>query len=230
MALIDALLDPWTLAIIALGIVGAAIIIIVLRRGDGGNVSLPGNGGGGRGKKSIDVLRPRDKRAFTMPISAETEIALQCPKKDNVHWRFYKSGPGWTFPNGAVKFHGIEGTAYTAVIRNDQNVTLKLANALRILWGDDAYDKTPKALKEIIEKHQFGVTIYPEKIPDADKQGGLSAIDIDSENDAKVIEHIAKAVEGKKKMDWMTFLQGGAVFAFVVLLLCLFHVIPIPGK
>jgi hypothetical protein len=224
LALIDALLEPLTLAIIAIAVVGFAAIAYVLRK-DGGGLST-----GKGGRKSIDVLRPRDKRAFTMPITAETEIAIQCPKKEGTHWRFYKSGPGWTFPNGAVKFHGIEGTAYTAVVKNDKPVTMKLQEALRVLWGDDAYDKTPPKLKEIVEKHQMGVTIYPEKIPEEDKATSLSAANIDDENDEKVLTHVAKKMQSKGKMDWMTFLQGAAIGLAVCYILTNMHWLPVASK
>ncbi len=220
MALIDILLQPLSLVLIAIAF-GAVVAIVIVMRGGAIGLKLGGNSN----KKSIDVRRTRDKRAFTMPITSETEIALHCPKKEGVHWRFYKSGPGWTYPNGSAKFDGIEGSAFTSVIKNDKPVTLKLAEALRILWGEVAYDNMPKPMKEVVEKHQFGVTVYPEKISDEDKAGGLSAMSIDDENDAKVISHIAKAVEGKKKMDWNTVLMGIAVGIVLGIMLVNFKVI-----
>ena len=168
--------------------------------------------------KSIDVLRPRDKRAFTMPIIAETEISLRCPKKDGVYWRFYKTGPGWTFPKGVTKFFGIEGTAYTAVLRNDKPVTMRLSQALQTLWGIDEYKKIPSQLRDIIEKHGFGVTISPEKIPDEDKTGGLSAANVDDENDQKAMDRLAKAMKDKGKIDYTHVLLGflgGIVIAWI---------------
>jgi hypothetical protein len=202
-------LDSTTILII----IGAAITlgILMVLRGTGRLKTR-------KTSKSIDVLRPRDKRAFTMPIIAETEISLRCPKKEGVYWRFYKTGPGWTFPNGLTKFFGIEGTAYTAVLRNDKPVTMRLSQALQILWGIDDYKKMPPQMREIVEKHSIGVTISPEKIPDEDKTGSLSAANVDDENDQKAMDRLAKAMKDKGKIDYTHVLLGflgGIVVAWI---------------
>ena len=177
-------------------------------------------------RKTINLFRPRDKRFIPMNIKTETDIALNCPKKDGFHWRFYKSGPGWTGPSGEVLFLGIGASAYTAVLKNDAEVKVTLSEALKILIGDIEYNKLNPTILDVIEKHKFGVTLDPEKIPSADKEGSLTAINIDDENTDKLVGYVTKAIKEDNKMDWKTFLMGGATFAFAVYLLINLHVLP----
>lgn len=107
---------------------------------------------------------------------------------------------------------------------------MKLPQALQTLWGIDDYKKMPSQMREIVEKHSIGVTIFPEKIPDEDKTGSLSAANVDDENDQKAMDRLAKAMKDKGKMDWMTFFQGGAVFGLIIYILANLHVLPVVIK
>lgn len=221
MSLFDGLMAnlPIVAGVAALGVGGALYM-----RGQGGGAQS--GGFGGSSKKTIDVLQPRDKRAFTLPV-IEGEIGLQGPKRDGVQWRFYKAGAGYNYPNGAIKFWALEGSAYTAVLKGDQKVELKLPAALEIIWGKEAYAKMPPALKEPLETHQFGVTIYPEKIPDDDKAGALRAANVEDETDQKALGYFAKIMDKAKKFDLMTILPWVGVGVLVGLVLAMTHIVPI---
>jgi hypothetical protein len=184
---------------------------------------------GGVGKKKVIVLQTRDHRAYELPITREKELSIECPKKDDYTRRYYKSGAGFTLPNGNALFFALEGNAYTAVLKNDKNVTMRFPEALRSLWGDKVYDDMPPELRDPIEKHKFGVTIVPEKVSIEDKEGTLTPALIDDENDQKALDHLGKTLRNKGKMDWATFFQGGAVIGFIVYLLINFRVIPTVG-
>lgn len=197
MSLFDALAG--NLPIVA----GAAILavggIAYFQMQKGGN-SNPGSGGA---KKSILVFSPKDKRGKEIKIKEETETRLDCGKVGSVDVRFYKTGPGWNFPNGVTKFLGIEGTAYTALAIDDKPRNVTLSEALRVLWGPAAYEKMPQALKDPLEKHRFGVTIQPERVPEEDKAMKITAEDRDKENIKVGMEELRKNMQKKGKIDWV---------------------------
>ena len=225
MSITEFLAQPMMQLTLGIGAVGAgAVIWLQMRKGDGG-LALPSGG-----KKKIIVLQTRDKRAYELPINKERELTLET-KKDGRPRRYYKAGPGYTLPNGTTIFFGLEGTAYTAVVKDDKPKSLGLPAALKSIWGDLAYQKMPNELRDPLEKTQYGVTIYPEKIDvEGDKYTDLTAESVDDENDKKALNHLGNTLKNSKKMDWMTFLQGGAVMGFIVYILANLHVLPIVVK
>lgn len=186
--------------------------------------------GVGGGKNKVIVLQTRDKRAYELPILNERELSIECPKKDDYTRRYYKAGAGYTLPNGNVIFFALEDNAYTAVVKNDSEVKVRLPEALRTLWGDRIYDDMPPELRDPLEKHKYGVTIIPEKVSVEDKEGTLTPALIDDENDQKALDHLSKALKDRGKMDWATFLQGGAVVGFIVYVIINIGWIPVVGR
>jgi hypothetical protein len=217
-------MQPMVLGTLGLGVAGAlALVYTQLNKGALGGIVSSG------GKKKIIILQTRDKRAYELPIKRERELTLEA-KKDGKERRYYKAGPGFTLPNGTTIFFGLEGSAYTAIVKDDKSQSMGLPAAMRSLWGDQAYDKMPQALKEPLEKHRFGVTIYPEKIANEDKMVELTAESVDDENDKKALDHLGNALKNNKKMDWMTFLQGAAIGLAVCYILANMHVLPVVVK
>ena len=220
MSLLSGIMEnPLIIVAAAIGVVGVGIIVWMNKKDSNPFVQSSG------GKKSIIVFSPKDKRAKEIRIKEETETRLDCGKVGTVDIRYYKTGPGWNFPGGVTKFVGIDGVGYTAVIVDDKPRQLKLPQALQILWGQEAYDKMPKALKDPLERHTFGVTITPESVPDEDKNLKINAEDRDKENIKTGMEELRKNMKNKHKLDWMTLLQGAAMGIVVGILLVSFKVI-----
>lgn len=169
-------------------------------------------------KISITVLQPRDKRAFDVPIIDETDTSLICKTQGKKERRYYKSGPGWSYKNGLTKFFGIEGSAYTMIVKDDSEVKVSLSTALRDLWGQETYDKMPKDLRDQVENHVFGVTITPEEIPKEDKTRSVSAENADKENIKTSMEYLGHEMDKKRKTEWIPIIMGVGVGAFAVLL------------
>jgi hypothetical protein len=213
MSLAELLTQPLVLAGGAFLLLGAAGVAYIIK-----------GGGGGKGKKKIIVLQTRDKRAYELPISRERELTLET-SKDGVPRRYYKAGPGYTMPNGSTLFFGLEGTAYTALPRDDREQKMDLPTSLRAIWGDEAYNKMPAALKTPLEKHGYGVTIYPEKIADEDKYPKLNVENISDEKKEKLVGYVVKAVRDDGKMDWKTALMGVAIGLILGVLLVSWKVI-----
>ena len=220
MSLLSGIMEnPLIIVAAAIGVVGVGIIVWMNKKD-----SSPMLGGGKPGKGKIIVLQTRDKRAYELPIKKERELTLETVK-DGIPRRYYKAGPGYTLPNGSTLFFGLEGTAYTALPRDDKAQSMGLPAALKSLWGNEAYDKMPKALKEPLEKHGFGVTIYPEKIADEDKYPHINVENISDEKKEKLVGYVAKAIKDEGKMDWKTMLLGAALGLVVGIMLVSFKVI-----
>jgi hypothetical protein len=180
------------------------------------------------GKKTIMVLSPRDKR-FYDTNAQETEKSLE-GKRGKTEFRYWKTGPGWSGEKGVVRFLALDGNAYTAAVIDDKPVTVKLPEALRVLWGKDAYEKMPKPLKQILENHVFGVTIVPSEVPSEDKTRVISAENVDKENIKIAMDVLGKRLKNKGKMDWMATFVGVAIGGFLVYILCNIHVLPVALK
>jgi hypothetical protein len=219
MAIIDWLMNPVVLTTILIIVVIFFVIVFLRAR----RIVLS--------NKVITVLQPRDKRAFDLPITEETDTALICRKigGKGVERRFYKAGPGWHYINGAVRFFGLEGKGYTAILPEgaDKPKTMTLPNALKSLWGEEAYKKAPEKLREVVENHVFGVTIIPDKIPDDDKFKTISSENIDKENIKDAMDVLGKKLRQKNKMDRNTFIFGLIGGALIIYILCNMHIIPV---
>lgn len=146
--------------------------------------------------KEIMFLRPRDKRGERLDVTRETDRSVVCEKSDPVH-RFIKIGSSFFFKEGGrsfIRFFGIEGSAYTAMLdENEEEVKISLIDGLRLLWGEKIYNALPDKMKEAVEKDKWGITVEPIKF-DAEKHGleKLSSDDVNDEGDAIVLNRLSK--------------------------------------
>lgn len=196
-------LDTTTIIIIVGAIIAVGVIVFT-RKPDILDMNAP---------KTLMVLQPSSKRYFDLPVH-ETESSLE-GKRENIDHRYYKAGPGWVGKKGAVRFLGIEGNAYTAIVKDNAPVKMRLSQAVKILLGD-AYEKMPAPQRQIIEHHVFGVTVVPEEIPLIDKNRMVSGESVDDETDKKALKHLANAMKDKGKMDWTNVLLGFLGGALIV--------------
>jgi hypothetical protein len=145
--------------------------------------------------KEVMFLRPRDKRGEKLDITRETDRSILCERSDPVH-RFIKIGPAFVFKDGgktSVRFFGIEGSAYTANIKNEKVLKMSIKDFLISLWTDRVYNALPSKLRDSVEADRIGVTIEPNTI-DAEELGLdiLSSDDVNDEGDAIVLTRLSK--------------------------------------
>lgn len=198
-------------AVIAVGGTGAVIIFLYMLTSKN------------KTTKEVMFLRPRDKRGEKMNITKETDRSVLCEQTNPVH-RFIKIGPAWTFKDGgrtSHRFFGIEGSAYTAIIKDAQNVKQTIQEYLKVLWGDKIYAALPQKMKDVVEKDQIGITIEPAKI-DPDEYGldVLSPDDVNDEGDATILNRLAKFGQGEnmktKMMNNLIWLALGFALAIIL--------------
>lgn len=162
--------------------------------------------------KKVELLRPRDRRGQTLSVSRETDLALECKKSKGVIYRFIKAGPSWVFNQSGkmvTKFFGMEGTAYTGMMKGNAMVNVPVKEYLEFLWGDKFYNAIPDDQKRKVETDVWGITVEIGKIKEEDYDlTTLTAADIDDEGDTSVLRRIAKAAEPSKKGQFYQFLVG----------------------
>ena len=148
--------------------------------------------------KEVLFLSPRDRRGERLRVTRETDRSVFCERSNPVH-RFFKLGPAYEFhENGRLvtRFFAVEGSAYTADLRDPTNpkpIIMTLDEYLRGLWGD-MYDKMPSRLRKKIEGKVFSVAEYlrtlfgkeyekiPQKLRDAVEGLGRMGIIVDVEH------------------------------------------------
>lgn len=145
--------------------------------------------------KEVMFLRPRDKRGERLDITKETDRSVLCEKSDPVH-RFIKVGPAYVFKDGgksSVRFIGLEGSAYTAQLKDEKMVQVSTVDFLKSLWGNKIYGALPQRMRDAIEHDKIGITVEPTKV-NADELGleKLSSDDVNDEGDAVVLNRLAK--------------------------------------
>ena len=196
---------------------GAALVVvgfILLRRSGYLDMSS--------GKKSIMVIDPTSKRFYDLAILKETENTLEA-KRRGVPYRYFKSGPGWNGEKGVTRFIGLEGTAYTAIVTDDNPKVIKpLSQAMKFILGE-GYQKIPQPQREVIEHHVYGVTVQPDAVPMTDKKMTISAENVDKENIKIAMDAQGKRLKKKGKTDYMTLLYGACIGGFVVYVLVNMH-------
>jgi len=150
--------------------------------------------------KEVMFMRPRDKRGEKMNITRETDRSILCEQTNPVH-RFIKIGPAWTFKDGghtSYRFLGIEGSAYTAMLKEAATIKLTVREYLLTLWGSKIYDALPTKMRDAVEKDEIGITIEPEKInPDDYGLEAMSPDDVNDEGDATILNRLAKFGQGE---------------------------------
>jgi len=120
-----------------------------------------------------------------------------------------------------TRFLGMEGTAYTAVARENELVNVSIMEYLTFLWGEKFYKGIPAAQRRKVETDVIGITIKVDRI-DAEGEDlpTLTASDINDENENIVL---SKLTEGSKPRTTdtvaktlTTFLLGAAVMYFAI--------------
>lgn len=146
-------------------------------------------------RKVVQFFRPRDKRGEVLEITGETDRSVLCEKSDPVH-RFIKVGPAYTFKErGRVttQFLGIEGTAYTSLLKNEKPITLSVPDYLKSLWNERNFNALPSKMRNAVEKDTVGVTIEPVKIDHEElKLEALSSDDVNDEGDSFILARLAR--------------------------------------
>jgi hypothetical protein len=210
MSVIDMIFSPY-------GVMGVLIVLIGLGAYYYFNVL---NKGGSGTKKKLVLIRPGEKRALEIDITKETAHWLYCKTVEDVPRKFYKVAPGYVFPN-VTKFFAIEGIGYTADIRTPENTQPEpttIDKALRILWGDEKYERMPKSNRKLVEDTRWGLTISIEAYEGEDMPN-ISSEALREKDDEAVLKILAEDAEnqGKKaKFDFQQILIGVAIGALIV--------------
>ena len=173
--------------------------------------------------KKVLLLRPRDRRGKSLSVTQETDLGLVCKASKGVTHRFIKVGPSWVFHEAGrmiTRFLGLEGTAYTAIVKGDELVNVSIKDFLIFLWDEAFYDAIPKVQRDKVETDVIGVTIRVQKI-DEEETGlnPLTADDINDENDNIVLSKIAepqKASTSQSIINNIIWLVMGALSMFFI--------------
>jgi len=176
--------------------------------------------GGSGTKKTLVLIRPGEKRALEIPILKETAHWLYCKIIEDVPRKFYKVAPGYVFPN-VTKFFAIEGVGYTADIRTPENTAPEpttIDRALRILWGDDKYERMPKSNRKLVEDTRWGLTIAIEAYEGEDMPNISSEALREKDDEAilKILAEDAMDQQKKSKFDFQQILIGVGIGALAV--------------
>jgi len=170
--------------------------------------------------KTLVLIRPGEKRALEIPILKETAHWLYCKTIEDVPRKFYKVAPGYVFPN-VTKFFAIEGVGYTADIRTPENTAPEpttIDRALRILWGDDKYERMPKSNRKLVEDTRWGLTIAIEAYEGEDMPNISSEALREKDDEAilKILAEDAMDQQKKSKFDFQQILIGVGIGALAV--------------
>jgi hypothetical protein len=210
MSALDFLFTPYGIMIMVIVIGGAFIYYwFVIRESSGSGT-----------KKTLVLIRPGEKRALEIPIIKETAHWLYCKTVEEVPRKFYKVAPGYVFPN-VTKFFAIEGIGYTADAKTPENVTPEpttIDKALRILWGDEKYEKMPKSNRKLVEDSRWGLTIAIEAY-EGEELPNISSEALREKDDEAILKILAEdALENEKKgkFDLQQILIGAAIGALLV--------------
>jgi len=120
-----------------------------------------------KAKNRVIKLLPRDKRFLEFNIDEESAVGILCEKNKGypLH-RFIKLFPGYTgvvgrFLKKAVTLYfGKEGTAYTWRLKSKIEEKIgSLADALKIVWGEEFYTVIPEEQRRKVEDSQINVTV-----------------------------------------------------------------------
>jgi hypothetical protein len=181
------------------------------------------------GRKEVVLLRP-GFRGLIVPVTKETAKSLECKKTEGVLRKFYIYGRGWVFKKD-TKFLAVSGVGYTKIVKGANEVKVTIPEFLRFMWGDAAYEKTPKQLREPLEKYEIGVTITPDALSDEDsKLPRVSEEDINDQDEQTIAKGLKSAVEDSQKTNLVQAVLFMAVGAFITYILCNIHVLPVALK
>ena len=174
--------------------------------------------------KKVLLLRPRDRRGTSLLITQETDIGLICKSVKGVSHRFFKFGPAWVFHEGGrmvTRFFGIEGTAYTAIVRDGKEVNVSVKEFLIFLWGEKFYKGIPQVQRDKVETDVVGLTIQVDKVDEEENDLlPLTASDINDENESVVLSKLAEPQKARTSdtviKTIVNVLLGAALAYFVI--------------
>jgi len=189
-----------------------------------------------KGKKEVCKFDLNSKRFVDFNVTEESAVSLECePQKGMPPQRFYKNHAGFTGIVGrflkrpAVRFLGRMGTAFTWKLNSEKvNIIGGLAEALKLVWGNDFYATVPEPQKLLVEKSEIGVTVNldeaPSEIIDASgKPIKLTEEDIKIEQDRVAAKTWWEGIKAGEKKDIILLLlavgagAGISTIAFVLL-------------
>ena len=168
-------------------------------------------------KREVLHLRPRDKRGEKLKVSDETDLAVICKRKNNSVNRYFKKGCAWVFNESGrmvTKFFGMEGTAYTAVARGDEQVKVSVSEFLRTTWGESFYAQIPEDQRRDVETDVVGITVEVESI-DVDEEDliNLTSDQINDEDDSMMLKKFVDQSKGSTTKRDITAIGGAMLLA-----------------
>jgi len=204
MSIIDIFSSTIFMLAIVMVILGAAVAVVLSIRPE----------------KRVELLRPRDSRGRILPIVEETDLGLTCKRTGGVTHRFIKAGRGWIFNvrgKMITKFFGIEGRAYTGMVRGDEVVNVSISELLKWAWGEKFYAAIPVQQKQAIETDVYGITIEVQRI-DEDEFGlpTLRADDVNDEDESVMIRRFAKGAQDAKPASYVNYVATGLIGALLM--------------
>jgi len=171
-------------------------------------------------EKRVELLRPRDSRGRVLPVVEETDLGLTCKKTGGVTHRFIKAGRGWTFNvrgKMITKFFGMEGRAYTGIIKGDEIVNVSIAEFLKWTWGPKFYEAIPEQQRQSVETDVQGITVEVQRVNE-DEFGlpTLRSDDVHDEDESVMIRRFAKGAQESKPGSYINYVATGLIGALIM--------------
>jgi len=202
-------------SLVTIAVIGGAAILATAAYVYRERLGLAGNAR----KTEVLLLRDRDKRFERVPIVNESDTALEGAKdKKGVTRHFIKRGSGYMEKGtGKTIFFAFEAGGHTAKMQGAEEEELSIPDTIRLLIGDELWEKTAPEIKDKLEKNTFGVIIEPAKTEDKAGAGNESR---HTESDKSMIDYFADKVSKamKGKIQWMPVLMGAFGGALLMLL------------
>lgn len=177
-------------------------------------------------KKEIMLLNPTDHRYTPLTVDRELEKLIYCKKHEGVQPIIFKLGPGWTHKD--TRFLAVEGNPLVSFVKPEEDgggvVSMGFEEYLRLIWGENAVNKLPPALKKSIEENAVGVTVTVEPyIPTEDTQKAFDDLKANSMLYDADLENLAKMGEAKevkrlqdKIMDKIPWVLAGIGLTYIL--------------
>jgi len=170
----------------------------------------------------VELLRPRDSRGKILRVVEENDLGLTCKKTSGIVHRFIKAGRGWTFNvrgKMITKFFGMEGRAYTGIIKGDEIVNVSVPNFLKWVWGEKFYNAIPEKQKSSIETDIYGITVEVQRVNE-DELGlpSLRADDVNDEDESIMIRRFARGAQASKQGSYINYFASGLIGALLMYL------------
>jgi len=125
-------------------------------------------------KNQVFKIIPGDRRGYDLNVIEENAVSIVCtPHRGMPPQRFLRYRAGFNVMQqlrfGRVRkisrYVARVGTAFTKRYESGILKNIKLSDTLRVLWGNEVYDKMRDELKKPIEEGLIGVTIQLEDDP-----------------------------------------------------------------